>query len=314
MDLDLKDVHVLVTGANGGIGLETTRLFLEHGACVTANYRSSNAALAQLITGTNRPFPAERLRMVQADLSHEAQVRALFFAHPGNTAKDSEWGEVEIAVINHGVSLTTDVPLKDMPIEQWERTFGNNLTSSFLVAREYLRGLERGVRAAAAAAARRPSSSLGPAETGSAGASGGGGGREFGERAAVVFVGSTAGKYGEVAHADYAASKSAIMYGLTLSLKNEIVQLAPRARVNCVAPGWVRTPMAFEALQDSQTVYRALATTPLKKVAEARDVANQIVLLASEKISGHVSGQVLMVEGGMEGRLLNKAADIGLGA
>ncbi|KAI9434674.1 NAD-P-binding protein [Lactarius indigo] len=292
MDLDLKDVHVLVTGANGGIGLETTRLFLEHGARVTANYRSSNAALTQLVTETNH----ERLRMVQADLSHEAQVQALF-SQPGNTG----WGEVEIAVINHAVSLWTDVPLKDMPIEQWERMFSNNMTSSFLVAREYLRGLERGVRAAAS------ESSLGPKpETG--------GGRGFGERAAIVFVGSTAGKYGEAMHADYAASKSAIMYGLTLSLKNEIVQLAPRARVNCVAPGWVRTPMASEALQDPQTIYRSLATTPLRKVAEASDVANQIVLLASTKVSGHITGQVLMVEGGMEGRVLYMAADFGLGA
>ncbi|KAH9053685.1 NAD-P-binding protein [Lactarius vividus] len=296
MDLDLKDVHVLVTGANGGIGLETTRLFLKHGARVTANYRSSNAALAQLITETNH----EHLRMVQADLSHEAQVQALF-SRPTDPS-NAGWGEVEIAVINHAVSLSTNVPLKDMPIEQWERTFSNNLTSSFLVAREYLRGLECGVRAAAVSASSLP-------ETGGAQAA-----SAFGERAAIVFVGSTAGKYGEAMHADYAASKSAMMYGLTLSLKNEIVQVAPRARVNCVAPGWVRTPMAAEALQDPLTIYRSLATTPLKKVAEASDVANQIVLLASAKVSGHVTGQVLMVEGGMEGRVLYMATDFGLDA
>ena len=50
--------------------------------------------------------------------------------------------------------------------------------------------------------------------------------------------------------------------------------------------------------------------TQLKKVAEARDVANQIVILASAKISGHVAGQVLMVEGGLEGRLLNMPAEL----
>ncbi|KAH9016750.1 hypothetical protein EDB84DRAFT_1523593, partial [Lactarius hengduanensis] len=166
-------------GANGGIGLETTRLFLEHGARVTAHYRSSNAALSQLISETSH----EHLRMVQADLSHEAQVQALF-VRPGNAG----WGEVEIAVVNHGVYQWADVPLKDMPIEQWERTFSDNLTSSFLVAREYLRGLERGVRA-------------GPKmETG------------FGDRAALVFVGSTAGKCGEAMHADYAASKSGAQF------------------------------------------------------------------------------------------------------
>ncbi len=132
--------------------------------------------------------------MVQADLSHEAQVRALF------SNEEAGWGEVEIAVINHGVYLWTDVPLKDMPIEQWESTFSDNLTSSFLVAREYLRGLERGVRGSAAS-----ESSPGPKPETS-------GGRRFGERGAIVFVGSTAGKCGEAMHADYAASKSGAQF------------------------------------------------------------------------------------------------------
>jgi NAD(P)-dependent dehydrogenase (short-subunit alcohol dehydrogenase family) len=68
-----------------------------------------------------------------------------------------------------------------------------------------------------------------------------------------------------------------MMYGLTRTLKNEIVHIAPRARVNCVAPGWVRrsrqlaegywvdraqvrTPMTEDALNDPAVVYLALAT------------------------------------------------------
>ncbi|KAJ7234607.1 hypothetical protein B0H12DRAFT_1238986 [Mycena haematopus] len=78
--------------------------------------------------------------------------------------------------------------------------------------------------------------------------------------AAITFVGSTAGKYGEAGHADYAASKSALMYGFMLSLKNEIVRIAPKGRVNCVAPGWVRTPKKEEKLKDPNFVLRALAT------------------------------------------------------
>ena len=53
-----------------------------------------------------------------------------------------------------------------------------------------------------------------------------------------------------------------------------------------------------------------LHRTPLKKVATPLDVANQIVVLSSSTVSGHVTGQVVMVEGGMEGRLLNKREDI----
>ena len=52
----------------------------------------------------------------------------------------------------------------------------------------------------------------------------------------------------------------AMMYGLTLTLKNEIVKIAPKGRVNAVAPGWVRTPMAESALADPDVVNQALAT------------------------------------------------------
>jgi enoyl-[acyl-carrier-protein] reductase (NADH) len=51
-------------------------------------------------------------------------------------------------------------------------------------------------------------------------------------------------------------------------------------------------------------------STPLKKVATPADIGNQITVLASPILSGHVSGQVIMVEGGMEGRLLNMPKDI----
>lgn len=49
---------------------------------------------------------------------------------------------------------------------------------------------------------------------------------------------------------------------------------------------------------------------PLKKVATPEDVAYQVLLLSSPVVSGHVSGQVVMVDGGMEGRLLNTPEDI----
>jgi len=172
------------------------------------------------------------------------------------------------------------VPVAQMSLRQWQTTLDTNLNAAFLVAREYLRQLERAPDA-------------------------------LRDKASILFVGSTSGKYGEAGHADYSSSKSALMYGLTLTLKNEIVKIAPKGRVNSVAPGWVKTPMAEESLKDPLTVYRALASTPLKKVAMPWDVATQIVVLSSPKLSGHVTGQCLMVEGGMEGRLLNRIASDG---
>ena len=52
----------------------------------------------------------------------------------------------------------------------------------------------------------------------------------------------------------------AMMYGLTMTLKNELVKIAPKGRVNCVAPGLVKTPMATEFLANPEVVYRLLAT------------------------------------------------------
>jgi len=117
-------------------------------------------------------------------------------------------------------------------------------------------------------------------------------------------TGSTAGLVGEAGHADYAAAKSAVVHGLLLSLKNEVVRVAPGARVNAVSPGWTASPMTREELNDPTFVEALTRTMPLRKVATPEDVARQVVVLASDEISGHVTGQVVVVAGGMEGRVL----------
>ena len=121
-------------------------------------------------------------------------------------------------------------------------------------------------------------------------------------------IGSTAGLFGEAGHADYAAAKSAIVHGLLLSLKNEIVRIAPLGRVNVVCPGWTESPMTRTTLTDPELVARVTRTMPLRKVAQPEDVARQVVVLASDELSGHVTGQVVTVAGGMEGRLLTSGA------
>ncbi len=117
---------------------------------------------------------------------------------------------------------------------------------------------------------------------------------------ALILVASTAGIFGEAGHADYAAAKSAIAHGLLRSLKNE----AAPVRVNAVAPGWTVSPMTDRDL-DPDTVERVTATMPLRKVAEGEDVAAAIVWLASPVAAGHLTGEVVTVAGGMEGRLLH---------
>ncbi|KAK7047430.1 hypothetical protein VNI00_006661 [Paramarasmius palmivorus] len=276
LDLGLKDLHVLITGASGGIGIEITKLFLEQGARVTAQYNTKATTLEPLLAAN-----ASKLHIAQANLASESSVQALF------ASAAETFGLVHVAVVNHGIWVEENVMLKDMSLERWNFTMDSNLTSAFLVAREFIKGLEK-------EKARNLDESA----------------KERVDNASIVFIGSTAGMYGEANHADYAAAKSALMYGLTRTLKNEIVKVASRGRVNCVAPGWTHTPKKTESLQNPEVVYRATATVPLKKVATPYDVAVQIAVLASSRVSGHVTGHVVDVAGGMEGRLLNTREDM----
>jgi 3-oxoacyl-[acyl-carrier protein] reductase len=111
-------------------------------------------------------------------------------------------------------------------------------------------------------------------------ASGGGG--------TIVLVSSTAGQRGEAFHADYAATKGAVI-ALTKSLA---VELAPNVTVNCVAPGWVDTEMARPALTNA-----IAKTIPLGRVATPSDIAGPIVFLCSG-LARHMTGEILNVNGG----------------
>lgn len=202
---------------------------------------------------------------VQADLRREEAAEAMVIA------AEKAFERIDILVANAGIWSAEPTPTHEMTLEQWEETLSADLTSVFLTCRAFMRHLARTPR----------------------------------ESAAIVLVASTAALFGEAGHADYAAAKAAVAHGLMRSLKNEIVRLAPRGRVNCVCPGWTVTPMTEEFCADAQAVDRATATMPLRKLARAEDVAAAIVFLASDTLSGHITGAILPVAGGMEGRLLH---------
>jgi 3-oxoacyl-[acyl-carrier protein] reductase len=176
-------------------------------------------------------------------------------------------GRLDACVANAGTWDPEDVPVARMSLDRWRDTVDANLTATFLTARGYLRHVE---------------------ETGTG---------------SLVMVGSTSGLFGEAGHADYSACKAGIARGLLLTLKNEIVERAPLGRVNVVAPGWTVSPMTEHELTE-ETVARVTATMPLRKVATVDDVARAIAYLCSPVAAGHVTGQVITVAGGMEGRLL----------
>lgn len=109
----------------------------------------------------------------------------------------------------------------------------------------------------------------------------------------LVFVGSTAGERGEPGHSHYAGSKAAL-WGLVQSLAQE---LAPSIRVNLVSPGWVATPMSEAAFAVPGRLERIVAAIPLRRVAEAADVASAVFFLAADE-QRHLTGVDLPVSGG----------------
>jgi 3-oxoacyl-[acyl-carrier protein] reductase len=117
--------------------------------------------------------------------------------------------------------------------------------------------------------------------------------RRLGDGGRIVLVSSTAAQRGEPFHADYAATKGAL-----LSLvKGLCVELGPRGiTVNAVAPGWVDTEMAGAALEGDGRE-RISCGIPIGRIATAEDVAGPIVFLCSE-FGRHVTGEVLNVNGG----------------
>jgi 3-oxoacyl-[acyl-carrier protein] reductase len=177
MDSQLHQRVVLVTGASGGIGGEVVRAFVREGARVVAHFGEHGdraKVLADELGSACVPFGA--------DLTLEADVERLF------AEIEAGIGQVEILVANAGYWPPDDKPLEEMTLTQWNRTLAVDLTSVFLCARAFFRGIVQ---------------------------------HKLDDPAAVL-VGSTAGAFGEAGHADYAAAKAGLMYGLARSLKNEI--------------------------------------------------------------------------------------------
>jgi 3-oxoacyl-[acyl-carrier protein] reductase len=257
VETGLAGKGVLVTGASGGIGAACARAFAAEGARVAVHYHRGEER-AREVAAVLDVAP-----VLQADLTDEHEVDRLF------AAARSALGRIDVCAAVAGVWPSQDIPVWELPLERWENTVRQNLTSSFLTARGFLREVERN------------------------------------GHGSLVLVGSTAGLVGEAGHADYAAAKSAILGGLLLSLKNEVARVAPRARVNAVAPGWTETPMTRGRV-DPATVRKVTRTMALRKIADADDVARQVVVLASDELSGHVTGQVVTVAGGMEGRVIHE--------
>jgi 3-oxoacyl-[acyl-carrier protein] reductase len=168
---------------------------------------------------------------------------------------DKEFEGLDIFVGNHGIWPPADAPLAEMTNEQWRRTMSANLDSIFYSCRAAARRLRADGR--------------------------------------IVLVSSTAGQRGEAYHADYAASKGAMIS----LVKGLCIEVADRGiTVNSVAPGWIDTEMSESALT-GEARDRVARAIPVGRIATSEDVAGPIVFLCSI-LARHMTGEIVNVNGG----------------
>jgi len=132
MDTGLSGKHVVITGASGGIGIETAHMFLSEGANVTGTYNSSKRGLEDL----KNSWP-ENCLIVKTDQTKEPEVKALF------ASANQAFGRVDVLVANAGIANPEGKAVQDMTLEQWERTLQVNLTGTFLCAKYFFANLEK---------------------------------------------------------------------------------------------------------------------------------------------------------------------------
>lgn len=165
------------------------------------------------------------------------------------------FGGIDILIHSAGIWPVEDVPVHEMSDERWHRTMRENVDAMFFVSRAAARVLPDGGR--------------------------------------IVHISSTAGQRGEAFHADYGASKGAMIS----FVKSQAMELAKRGiTVNCVAPGWVDTDMCADVFSNGGRE-RIAAGIPNGRVASPADVAWAAVALCAPG-ARHLVGEIVNVNGG----------------
>jgi 3-oxoacyl-[acyl-carrier protein] reductase len=169
------------------------------------------------------------------------------------------FGRLDAIVINHGIWPPHDQPIESMPAEQWQRTLAINVASVFGLVKHAVAQMKKQQQGGS-----------------------------------IVIVSSTAGQRGEAFHADYAASKGAVI-SMVKGLSTELA--ADGIRVNCVAPGWVMTDMTAPVLTDPARNAAIFKAIPLGRPGRPEELAAPILFLCTPH-AGFVTGEVFNVNGG----------------
>jgi 3-oxoacyl-[acyl-carrier protein] reductase len=229
-------------------------MFCQAGAQVFFNYRNAESQATQLIADCGGDANCRTIRQELATPFDGASLVR---------AAVESYGRLDCLVVNHGVWPPHDIPIESMSEAQWRSTLGVNLDSTFGLVRAAVSQMKQ----------QQPFDTV---------------------RGHIVLVASTAAQRGEAFHADYAASKGALI-SLTKSISSELA--AEGIYCNCVAPGWVDTEMSSAALTHPETSKKVLASIPLGRPARVEEIAGPILFLCTP-LAGFISGEIFNVNGG----------------
>jgi 3-oxoacyl-[acyl-carrier protein] reductase len=208
------------------------------------------------LSGT-RTDALEKLKGELGDRAHVIAARMDDAADIDRLVKEAEAAMGKIDILVNNAGITRDNISMRMKDEEWEKVLQVNLTGTFRLTRATMRGMMR---------------------------------RRHGR---VINITSIVGVTGNPGQANYAAAKAGLI-GMSKSLAQE---LASRAiTVNCVAPGFIATPMT-DVLTDEQKK-AILGRVPADRLGTPDDIAAGVVYLASDE-AAYVTGQTLHINGGM---------------
>ncbi len=258
--VDLTGKAALVTGGSRGVGAATAVMLAQAGAAVAITYKERKSAADEVlnrIAEVRGGGPPARLPACPP-ISIQADVSQPSDCDSMVQQTIEDLGALDIFVANAGIWPPDPLAVRDMDDAHWAETLSVNLNSVFYGCRAALRVMQPGGR--------------------------------------IVIVSSTAGQRGEAFHADYAATKGAII-SFVKSLAGEAAK--QQITVNAVAPGWVDTEMCAGEFAKDEGGGRTKIESgiPLGRVATPEEIAGPIVFLCSS-LASQITGETLNVNGG----------------
>lgn len=219
--------------------------------------RALHGAGASVALSGTRVEPLEALKAELGERAHVTPCNLSDGAAVDALAGQAAEAMGSVDILVNNAGLTRDNLFMRMSVEEWNQVIAVNLTASFQLSKAVLRGMMKA---------------------------------RWGR---IIGITSVVGVTGNPGQGNYAASKAG-MIGMTKSLAAEVASCGVTA--NCVAPGFIRTPMT-EVLKDEQKE-KINASIPAGRMGEASEIAAATLYLASNE-AGYVTGQTLHVNGGM---------------